>query len=206
MSARSFSDILRMEAAMDLALIIDLAERPPFAATELACLNLLLLLINCCLTSWTSKSISLARAWRGRRRRNKKRRGWWNRYRKKKTKKTRGILCLAMNKWNWSSMRQRGLVHYGAILSLTHSDSLRFRLQLPCRNVDLRVCCSVDWKLREHSFDTKRTPSLAKISMDRESCIRERKTQGNRKIQTFIYLFAFWESRSSTGQHNTVNN
>lgn len=71
MSARSFSDILRMEAAMDLALIIDLAERPPFAATALACFNLLLL-INCCLTSWTSKSISLARAWRGWRRRNKK--------------------------------------------------------------------------------------------------------------------------------------
>lgn len=73
MSARSFSDILRMEAAMDLALIIDLAERPPFAATAPACLNLLLL-INCCLTSWTSKSISLARAWRGWRRRNKKKR------------------------------------------------------------------------------------------------------------------------------------
>lgn len=85
MSARSFSDILRMEAAMDLALIIDLAERPPFAATALACLNLLLF-ISCCLTSWTSKSISLARAWRGRRRRNIKRRGWWNGYRK-----TRGI-------------------------------------------------------------------------------------------------------------------
>lgn len=80
MSARSFSDILRMEAAMDLALIIDLAERPPFPATVLACLNLLLF-ISCCLTSWTSKSISLARAWRGRRRRNKKRRGWWNGYR-----------------------------------------------------------------------------------------------------------------------------
>lgn len=72
MSARSFSDILRMEAAMDLALIIDLAERPPFAATAPACCTLLLL-INCCLTSWTSKSISLARAWRGWRRRNKKR-------------------------------------------------------------------------------------------------------------------------------------
>lgn len=71
MSASSFSDILRMEAAMDLALIIDLAERPPFAATALACFNLLLL-ISCCLTSWTSKSISLARAWRGWRRRNEK--------------------------------------------------------------------------------------------------------------------------------------
>lgn len=72
MSARSFSDILRMEAAMDLALIMDLAERLPFAATAPACFNLLLL-INCCLTSWTSKSISLARAWRGWRRRNEKR-------------------------------------------------------------------------------------------------------------------------------------
>lgn len=86
MSARSFSDILRMEAAMDLALIIDLAERPPFAATVPACFNLLLL-INCCLTSWTSKSISLARAWRGWRRRNKKER----RMMKWVLKKTRGI-------------------------------------------------------------------------------------------------------------------
>lgn len=141
MSARSFSDILRMEAAMDLALIIDLAERPPFAATAPACFNLLLL-INCCLTSWTSKSISLARAWWGWRRRNEKKRGgWWNGYWKNKGDSS----ASQMNKWNWSSMRQRGLVHYEGILSLTQSDSLRFRLKLPCRNVDLRVCFSVDW-------------------------------------------------------------
>lgn len=140
MSARSFSDILRMEAAMDLALIIDLAERLPFAATALACFNLLLL-ISCCLTSWTSKSISLARAWRGWRRRNKKRGGWWNGYWKNKGDSS----ASQMNKLNWSSMRQRGLVHYEGILSLTQSDSLRFRLKLPCRNVDLRVCFSVDW-------------------------------------------------------------
>lgn len=111
-----------------------------------------------------------------------------------------------MNKWNWSSMRQRGLVYYGGILSLTHSDSVRFRLKLPCRNVDLRVCCPVDWKLREHSFDTKRTPSFAKISIDRESCIREGEERALLKIQPFIYLFAFWMSGSTTGQHNRVNN
>lgn len=96
-----------------------------------------------------------------------------------------------MNKWNWSSMRQRGLVHYGGILSLTHSDSLRFRLTLPCRNMDLRVCCPVDWKLREHSFDIKHTPSFAKISTDRESCIRERKTESYWKYShSFIYLLS----------------
>lgn len=96
-----------------------------------------------------------------------------------------------MNKWNWSSMRQRGLVHYGGILSLTHSDSLRFRLTLPCRNVDLRVCCPVDWKLREQSFDIKRTPSFAKFSTGRESCIRERKTGSYWKYShSFIYLLS----------------
>lgn len=96
-----------------------------------------------------------------------------------------------MNKWNWSSMRQRGLVHYGGILSLTHSDSLRFHLTLPCRNVDLRVCCPVDWKLRERSFDIKRTPSFAKISTDRESCIRESKTESWWKYShSFIYLLS----------------
>lgn len=153
MSARSFSDILRMEAAMDLALNIDLAERLPFAAPAPACLCLLLL-IKCCLTSWTSKSISLARPWWGSRR-EKKRREWWNGYKNKGDNS-----AYQMNKWNWSSMCQRDLVHYGGILSLKHSDSLRFRLKLPCRNVDFRVCCSVDWKQGERSFDTKRIPKV----------------------------------------------
>lgn len=96
-----------------------------------------------------------------------------------------------MNKWNWSSMRQRGLVHYGGILSLTHTDSLRFHITLPCRNMDLRVGCPVDCKLREHSFDIKRTPSFAKISTDGELCVRERKTVSYGKYShSFIYLLS----------------
>lgn len=188
-SARSFSDILRMEAAMDLALIMDLAERLLFAAPEPACLCLLLL-INCCLTSWTSKSISLARVWEWGRRREKKREE--KRMMKWMWKNKRDSTARQMNKWNWSSMRRRGLVHYGRILSLTNSDSPRFCLTLPCRSVDLGVCFPVDWKLREHGFDIKHTPSFSQFSTGRESCIREGERQSAMKIQPFIYLFAFW--------------
>lgn len=182
MSARSFSDILRMEAAMDLALITDLAERPPCAATEPVCLCLLLL-IKCCLTSWTSKSISLARPWRGRRKKKKEENDEMD------IKKQGDNSAYQMNKWNWSSMCQRDLVHYGGILSLKHSDSLRFRLKLPCRTADLRVCCSVDWKRRERSFDTKRIPKVAKISTDR-IIVSARETHGVMKIHSFIYLLS----------------
>lgn len=188
-SARSFSDILRMEAAMDLALIMDLAERLLFSATELACLCLLLL-ISCCLTSWTSKSISLARVWEGRRRRGRKREE--KRMMKWMWKNKRDSAARQMNKWNWSSLHQRGLVHYGGILSLTKSDSLRFCLTFPCRSVDLRVCCPVDWKLREHGFDIKHTLSFSEISTGRESRFGEGERWSAMKIQPFIYLFAFW--------------
>lgn len=167
MSARSFSDILRMEAAMDLALIIDLDERPLFAATELACRSLLQLL-NCCLTSSTSKSISLARVW--------KQAGWIKKKRMMKwiQKNKRDSIARQMNKWNWSSMRQRGRVHYEGILSLTHTDSLRFCFTLPCRNVDAWGSCPVDWELREQRFDIKHTLSLASFSKGRKSLYREK--------------------------------
>lgn len=183
MSARSFSDILRMEAAMDLALFTDWAERPPCAATVPACLCLLLL-IKCCLTSWTSKSISLARPWRGRRRKEKKRREWWNGH-----KKTRGITLPIrwINEIDQACARETWYIMEEYWVWNTQ-DSLRFCPKLPCRNADLRVCCSVDWKRRERSFDTKHIPKVAKISIDR-IIVSVRDTQGNEN--TFIYLFAF---------------